>query len=176
MNKRKLRATLLTFVPCYVFWLLLTMSLAPGELIAGVVVCGIAAWFSAGFFVQNEHDAARMLHPWRVLKLLFYFICIFSWEIVKANWAMAVTVLLNRPVKQAIVRVPVRELTDDYALATLADCITLTPGTITIDVAEEEDGSRCMYVQWLIMETEDNEAAGEIIKGRMEKWIRRAWK
>ena len=36
-----------------------------------------------------------------------------------------------------------------------------------------EDGKISMYVQWLIMETDDAEKAGEIIKGRMEKWIGR---
>ena len=57
-------------------------------------------------------------------------------------------------------------------LALLADCITLTPGTITLDVIKEDDVIS-MYVQWLIMESEDAEEAGEIIKGRMEKWIGR---
>lgn len=175
MGKRRLRSILLTFVPCYLFWLLLTMSLAPGELIAGAVICAAAAWFSSNFFVHSEHDAARMLNPWRMLKLLFYFVCIFLWEVLKSNWAMAKTVLLNRPIKQAIVRVPVRGITDDYALAILADCITLTPGTITMEAADGDEGV-CLYVQWLSMETEDQEAAGEMIKGRMEKWIRRVWK
>lgn len=175
MGKR-LRSILLTFIPCYIFWLLLTMSLEVKELIYGLIICGLTAWFASGFFVHNENDTARMMNPWRIVKLAFYLVVILGWEIVKANWSMAKTVLLNKPIKQAIIRVPVRGLEDDYALALLADSITLTPGTITIDVADEPDGGHCMYVQWLTMETEDNEKAGEIIKGRMEKWIRRVWK
>ena len=175
MGKR-IQKIVLTFIPCYVFWLLLTMSLQVRELVYGVIVCGLTAWFASGFFVQDEKGVGRMYHPWRLVKLVFYLVVILGWEIVKANWNVAKIVLLGKPLKQAIVRVSVEGVEDDYALALLADSITLTPGTITIDVADEPDGSKCMYVQWLVMETEDNEAAGEIIKGRMEKWIRRVCK
>ena len=54
MQKRRLRSIIITFIPCYLFWLLLTMSLEARELLLGVLVCGITAWFSSGFFVQNE--------------------------------------------------------------------------------------------------------------------------
>lgn len=174
MHKRRLRSILATFIPCYLFWLLLTMSLAPVELISGAVVCGVTAWFSSGFFIQNEAAAFKLYYPVRIAMLVFYFVVIFSQELIKANISMAKAVLFNQPLKQAIVKVPVRGITNYYALAVLADCITLTPGTITMDVAQEGDDIY-MYVQWLIMETEDNEEAGEIIKGRMEKWIRRIW-
>ena len=173
MGKR-LRNIVLTFIPCFVFWLLLTMSVEVKELIYGVIVCGIAAWFSSGFFMESEKEATRMMHPWRIVKLVFYLVFVLGWEILKANWAM--TVLLNKTVRQAVVRVKVKGLEEDNALALLADSITLTPGTITLDVADEPEGGCCMYVQWLTMDTEDNEAAGEAIKGRMEKWIRRVWK
>ena len=172
----RIQKIILTFIPCFVFWLLLTMSLEVKELIYGVIICGVAAWFASGFFAEENKTVSRMFHPWRLVKLLFYLVVILGWEIVKANWNMAKAVLGNKPLKQAIIRVNVEGLEDDYALALLADSITLTPGTITIDVAEEPDGGKCMYVQWLVMETEDREAAGEIIKGRMEKWIRRVCK
>ena len=56
----------------------------------------------------------------------------------------------------------------------MADCIMLRAGTITLDEIREGDVIS-MYVQWMIMETEDAEEAGEIIKGRMEKWIGRVF-
>lgn len=176
MGKRRLGSILITFVLCFVFWMLLTMSVAPKELISGVIICGIAAWFSSGFFVQNDRQSKHMLNPWRWIKLVFYFVVIFFGEVIKANLAMVKTVFSGKPLKQAIIRIPVNGLEDEYALGILADCITLTPGTITIDVAYDENGDTCMYVHWIIMESEDREKAGEIIKGRMEKWLRRAWK
>lgn len=175
MKIRRFRSILATFIPCYLFWMLLTMSLETKELLYGVAVCGLTAWFASGFFIQNEATAFKLLNPVRIVLLLIYFCFIFMWELIKANCAMAKTVLTGRRLKQCIIKVPVHGITDYYGLAVLADCITLTPGTITMEVSREED-QIFMYVQWLIMETEDPEAAGEIIKGRMERWIGRIWR
>lgn len=172
MKKRRIRSILITFVPCYLFWLLLTMSFAPSELLGGLAVCGITAWFSSGFFVQNESRAGRMMNPRRIGLLIYYLLFVFSKEVVKSNWAMAKAVFGRKPLKQAIVKVPVHGVTDYYGLALLSDCITLTPGTVTMDVLKEND-EYFLYVQWLIMESDDPEEAGEIIKGTMEKWIGR---
>ena len=172
MKKRRLGAIIITFIPCFLFWLLLTMSFEANELISGVLVCLVTAWFSSGFFVQNEKTMGRLLNPVHIIELIYYMTCVFSVELVKSNWAMAKAVFTGTKLKQAIVKIPVHRVTNYYGLALLADCITLTPGTITMDVIDE-DGEISMYVQWLIMETEDAEEAGEIIKGRMEKWIGR---
>lgn len=170
MNKRSFASVAATFILCFVFWLLLTMSLEPAELLGGVVVCGITAWFSAGFFIQSDKGILNRLNVFRWLRFVGYlFFCLLP-EIIKANINMAKIVLKNIPLKQCIIKVPVHGITDFYGLALLADSITLTPGTITTDVSWE-DGQYYMYVQWLIMESEDPEEAGEIIKGRMERWI-----
>ena len=174
MQKRRLSSMVITFIPCYLFWLLLTMSLDPVELMLGALVCGITAWFSSGFFVQGGQQRGRLLNPIHFAEFIWFFVAVFSVELVKSNWAMAKTVLTGKKLKQAIVKVPVHGITDLYGLAVLADCITLTPGTITMDVIKEGEVIS-MYVQWLIMETEDAEEAGEIIKGRMEKWIGRVF-
>ena len=76
-------------------------------------------------------------------------------------------------VNPGIVKVPV-DLKHDYAEAMLANSITLTPGTITLDIAEQ-DGQTYYYIHWIDVAEQDRVKAGEIIKGRMEKWIRRIW-
>ena len=172
MQKRRLSSIIIPFIPCYLVWMLLPMSVAPKELMLGVLVCGITAWFSSGFFVQGGEQRGRLLNPLHLAELIWYFVAVFSVELVKSNWAMAKTVFTGKKLKQAIVKVPVHGVTDPYGLALLADCITLTPGTITLDVIKEDDVIS-MYVQWLIMESDEAEEAGEIIKGRMEKWIGR---
>ncbi|MDO4284294.1 MAG: Na+/H+ antiporter subunit E [Eubacteriales bacterium] len=171
-HKRYLQAVLITFIPCYLFWLLLTMSLDAKELLMGLVVCLLAAAFSANFFSQNGARAFRFLSPLRIVRMLVFFCGVFMWELWKTNCSMVKYVLLGKPFHQAIVKVEVKGIEGDYGLAMLADCITLTPGTITMDVAQE-DGRTYFYVHWMDMESGDPEQAGELIKGRLEKWIGR---
>lgn len=170
--KTSIKGVIATFIPCMIFWLLLTMSLSPRELIGGVIVSLAAAIFTARFFAHSE--PYKMLNPVRLAMLVFYLCTVFFWEVIKANVAMAVTVLGNKPIHQGIVKVPVEGITNYYALALLADCITLTPGTITMDVIDE-NGKISMYVNWLTVTETDRVKAGEAIKGRMERWIRRIW-
>ena len=96
------------------------------------------------------------------------------WELLKANWDMAKRCYGGcKNVNPGLVKVPV-ELEGDYAQAQLANCITLTPGTITMDISEE-DGQMYYYIHWIDV-TCDGAEAGEVIKGRMERWLRRIWK
>ena len=175
MKDNKFSAWLSTFIFCFLFWLLLTWSVALREILIGLVVSAVVAAVSARFFIQK--DAFYLYHPVRLLTLIFYLVIIFPIEVIKANIAMAAIVLSPdlKNYKPGIIRVPAAEKPKSlYGQALLSNCITLTPGTITMDVIKEDDVIS-MYVQWLIMESEDAEEAGEIIKGRMEKWIGRVF-
>ena len=172
MRKTKAPAVVATFVVCFAFWLLLTWSFSIQELIAGAVVSLAAALFSARFFIHEK--AFWLANPAKFFVGLFYWACIFPGELIKANVRMAKLVLGGcKDVKPGIVKIP-SELESDYGRAALANSITLTPGTITMEIAEEQ-GQAQYYVHWIEAES-DGAEAGEAIKGRMEKWIRRFWK
>ena len=92
--KTSIKGVIATFIPCMIFWLLLTMSLAPRELIGGVVVSLAAAIFTARFFVHSE--PYKLLNPVRMLMLIFYLSTVFFWEIInrlKAAGAEGILVL-----------------------------------------------------------------------------------
>ena len=78
-----------------------------------------------------------------------------------------------KKVNPGIVKVPV-DLKSDYAQAALANSITLTPGTITMDIAEE-DGQTYYYIHWIDVQKPSGKEAGDAIKGTLEKWLRRVW-
>ncbi len=172
MRKTKAPAVIAAFVVCFAFWLLLTWSFSIQELIAGAVVSLAAALFSARFFIHEK--AFWFCNPAKLFTGLFYWVCVFPGELIRANLHMAKLVLSGcKNLKPGIVKIPV-DLKSDYGQAALANSITLTPGTITMEIAEEE-GQTNYYVHW-IEAASDGEEAGEAIKGRMEKWIRRFWK
>ncbi len=179
MQKTRFPAVLSTFVVCFAFWVLLTWPFEPGtwqpkiqELAAGAVVSLAAALFSARFFIHEK--SFRLLHPRRLVCLIVYPF-VFLFELLKANLDMAGRCFGGcRRINPGIVKVPV-DLPGDYAEAMLANSITLTPGTITLDIAEE-DGKDYYYIHWIDVTETDPVKAGDAIKGRMEKWIGRIWK
>ena len=171
-----------TAIVLYIFWLVITGQLAAiftGEanvqtLILGVVVAVVCALFSSKFFI---HESPFYLYnPARLLTLLVYCLGAFMIELTKANIDVAKRALSPKlPVNPGIVKVPVG-LKSEYGLSMLANSITLTPGTITMDVAEDTNGQNWFYIHWIDVAETDHEKAGDAIKGTLEKWVGRIWK
>ena len=154
-----------------VVWVLITWSFAIQELAAGALVSLATAVFCSRFFVHG--DSVRFFNPVKIFGLLGYSFTFFS-ELIKANVNMAKIVYGGcKAMKPGIVRVPTA-MQSDYGLALLSDSITLTPGTITMDVAEEE-GKNYLYIHWIDVTAESGEAAGDAIKGTLEKGTRRVF-
>ena len=180
MKKATLPGIISTAIVCYVFWLLLTGQLvdlikgepAPQMLIAGAIVSIGVALFTARFFIHEK--AFYLFNPVRIFALIGY-IFVFLIELTKANIDVARRALSPKlPVNPGIVKVPV-ELKSEYGESMLANSITLTPGTITMDIAEQDEKT-WYYIHWIDVTATDPAEAGEIIKGRLERGIRRFWK
>ena len=60
------------------------------------------------------------------------------------------------------------KLKSKFARALLANSITLTPGTVTVDLHEDE-----LLVHWLSVRADDQRKSAEIIKGSVEKQLGR---
>lgn len=171
MQKTRFPAVLSTFTMCFGFWILLTWSFSAQELIAGVIVSFAVALFSARFFIHER--PFRFFNPVKGFTALFYLVFVFIWELIKANWDMAKRCYGGcKRVNPGIVKIPV-DLKGDYAQAQLGNHITLTPGTMTMDIAEQ-DGQTYYYIHWVDV-VADGAEAGDMIKGTMEKWLRRIW-
>ncbi len=173
MRNTSFPAVLATFAVSYVFWIALTWSFSAQQLIIGAVVCLAVALFSAQFFIHE--NAGWLANPARVFSMLAYWLCTFPVELVKANVDMAKRCFGGcKDINPGIVKVPV-ELKSNYGQAALANSITLTPGTITLDITEEEDGQRYFYIHWIDVKSADPLEAGEAIKGKLERGLRRVW-
>ncbi len=171
MKKASLGAWLSTFLLCFAFWLLITLSLDPQKLIAGAAVCLIASLFCARFFIHES--PFHLLRPARFFTLLAYVFWVFPIELVKANWDVAKRALSPAlPIRPGIVKVP-SAMRGEYGQAMLANSITLTPGTITMDVAEDEAGQVWYYIHWIDVADGTPAEQGETIKGTLEKWVGR---
>ena len=171
MRKTTFPAVLSTFVVCFAFWILLTWSFTVQELAAGAVVSMAVALFSARFFIHEK--AGWFFNPAKFFRLLGYWLFTFPVELIKANVDMAKRCFTGcRNINPGIVKVPVG-LKSDYGQAALANSITLTPGTITMDIAEQ-DGQTYYYIHWIDVTASGTEA-GDAIKGNLEKGLKGVW-
>lgn len=136
------------------------------EFIAGVIVAVAIAAITAGNF---EGAGLRYFHPRRVAYFIA-FLFIFLIEMIKANLNMAKIVLSPKlPVKPGIVEIET-ELKQPSARLFLGNAITLTPGTMTLDYKDNK-----AYIHWVYVESEDSKKAGEIIKGKFEKFLKEVY-
>ena len=181
MKKATFPAILSTAIVCFIFWLLVTGQLAAlieGEpaaqvLVAGAVVSIGVALFSAKFFIHER--PFYLLHPRRLGLMIVYCLPVFLWELLKANCDVAFRALSPKlRINPGIVKVPV-DLKSEYSQSMLANSITLTPGTITMDVTEE-DGQTYYYIHWIDVTAPSGKEAGDAIKGTLEKGVGRVFK
>jgi multicomponent Na+:H+ antiporter subunit E len=71
------------------------------------------------------------------------------------------------PIRPGIVKVKMT-LKSDLARTLLANSITMTPGTITVDIIDDY-----LYIHWIYVRSEDPEVYTRIITGAFEKYIKR---
>ena len=156
--------TLALFILTFLFWMLLTLDLSLANLVTGAVAALITSLLFAKYFFEK---VVKFIQPLRYFWLLVY-LFIFTWECIKANFDVAYRVLHPAmPIKPGIVKVKM-DLKSDFARTMLANSITMTPGTITVDIIDD-----ALYVHWIYVRSEDPEAYSQIIAGKFEKYIKK---
>ena len=159
---------LILFVSGFIVWLLLTWPPKFQEVIAGVFAAGLVSFLTGTLFVKRPH---LFRHLRRYLWFLYYFV-FFVWECFKANIDVAYRVLHpRRPLKPGIVKVHTK-FKSDTALTFLANSITLTPGTLTVDIDPEQ---KVLYVHWIDVKTQDSQEATKRIVERFEKILEKVF-
>lgn len=152
------------FILSLVFWLLLTFKLTVPNIIVGSIASIICSLFFGRFFVTNVY---KLLQPQRYFWFIIYLI-IFIWECIKANLDVAYRVLHPAmPIRPGIVKVKTI-LKSDMAKMLLANSITMTPGTISVDIIDDY-----LYIHWIYIRSEDPEVYTKIITGAFEKYIKK---
>ncbi len=125
-----MRAFALVFCACLVFWLLLSGHVSALDLAMGVAASALVT------FANRDIEGVSELLRWTP-RLLAYLPWLLK-EIWVANVQVVKLVLDPAlPIDPVIVRLPTR-FSSDFARTALANSITLTPGTITLDVEGEE--------------------------------------
>ena len=146
----------------FIVWLLLTWTLNWQNLVAGGFVAIVVGLVFGNLFVD---ELIKVFQPQRWFWELVY-IPIFTWEMAKANFDVAYRVLHPKlPITPGIVKVKTK-LKTEMGKVFLANSITLTPGTFTVDLKDE-----FLYIHWINVRYRDIEEATQDIVGRFEKYL-----
>lgn len=131
-------------------WLLLTGQFTPANFVFGFGLTYLLLWFFQRAIGADQQSAQRAAYFRRVGQLI-RFSLFFLKELIVANLRVARDVLRFRPQMQpAVVTLPLTDFSD-AEVTMLANFITLTPGTLSLDVIDGvapngHDGSRLLQV------------------------------
>ena len=152
------------FILSLIFWIMLTFEFTISNLIVGATAAIITSLIFTRFFVKNVY---KLIQPHRYFWFIIY-LFVFIWECIKANIDVAYRVLHPAmPIRPGIVKVKTT-LKSDMAKMLLANSITMTPGTISVDIIDDY-----LYIHWIYISSDDPEVYTGIITGSFEKYIKR---
>jgi len=161
-----MKSKLILFLSIYVMWLGLTWPPEPQHVFTGIIVACIVAYLLGDVFVKRPHIFA---HPKRYLWFL-YFILVFVLEYIKASLEAIFIIIQPRiNIKPGIVKVKTK-LKTDVGLTFLANAITLTHGTLSVDIDKK---AGFIYIHWIDVKAQDVEKATKIIVKRLENILAR---
>jgi multicomponent Na+:H+ antiporter subunit E len=114
------------------------------HLVVGFIVGYLILWWLRPLIGPSAY--------FRKLPLAISFIAFFIWELVKSNLRVAWDVVTPSAYRQpAIIAVPLDAKTDEE-ITLLAVLITLTPGSLSIDVSQDK---RVLYVHGMFVDDAD---------------------
>jgi multicomponent Na+:H+ antiporter subunit E len=171
-----MRAFLTTTSVCFIIYLLFTIGSGTDvagqwsylEIAVGILLSVIVGFAARTVFIKKSY---RMLNPARWVLFLVYLIGPFLVALTKANLDVAYRVITGK-INPGIVKIS-PGLSTDLGITMLANSITLTPGTLSVDIDEETND---LYVHWInvnpkALETKPVECS--YICGKFPQWVRR---
>lgn len=145
----------------FAVWVMLTDFSSQEMIFGGATALLIVFLFHSRLAVLGDVK----LNP-RSLVYMVMYLFVFMWELLKSNIDVALRVISPKlPINPGIVKVKTR-LKSPLGRAFLANSITLTPGTLTVEMKDEY-----FYIHWIDVTSDDIEGATESIVSNFEKYL-----
>jgi multicomponent Na+:H+ antiporter subunit E len=163
-NKRNIPLQFLNlWMTLLLIWVIANGTLAPDFLITGVVISAAIALAFASF--ARVYSVIR----WSP-KVIFYYLIylgVFLIELTKANINVMRLVFSPRiKIEPGIVEIKT-ELKSPIGRLALANSITLTPGTLVVDIKDDS-----LFIHWINVSATDPVGATQEISARFEKYLK----
>ena len=132
--KKKKKISLFLYTVMMMFWLILIPSYTIENIIAGLLTCLGALWFSSELLIEEEQAS---IYTKKGIILYFRYVYHLTIEIVKANIDVAKIVLSTKmDIQPHFFKVPLH-VHKDLNKVIYANAITLTPGTLSVDIEDD---------------------------------------
>ena len=159
MKTKHIINIILSSIVLVILYILWTHSFEPGNL----VIIGITALIVSIGFVRS--DVLLSLAPQRIFYAVTFVGYLFV-SIIKSNFDVAGRVIQkNIPIKPGIVKVRTK-LKSKVGRMILANSITLTPGTLSVDVKDDY-----FFIHWIDVSSTDVDKASAAIVAGFEKYL-----
>ncbi|TVP84969.1 MAG: Na+/H+ antiporter subunit D [Acholeplasmataceae bacterium] len=137
----------LMFVSLLIFWLILAARFDWTTIIAGFFVSLLIVFYNLDLIFNNQEATTLTV---RALKALIVLVFVLVFNVIKANFQVAKIVLSPKmPIHPGFktIRQPLKK---ELNQALFGNAITLTPGTLTVDMNQDEiiiHGLRVEHIQ-----------------------------
>ena len=161
-----MKSRIVLFIIGFGVWMLLTWPPDIQHAIVGLAVAAFVAFLTGDLFTKRPH------HFGQITRYLWfcYYVPLFLWECLKANIDVALRVTdPHLPIRPGIVKVKT-SLKSDTGLTFLANSITLTPGTLCVDIDPVEGA---LYIHWIDVRSQDINKATQLIVNKFESVLKR---
>jgi len=162
----------IVFVFSFLFYLLLTVGSgelilwSSGEILFGLIFSVLTALLIKKLFsIVEVTPTFALFNPKRWFLLLVYVTGPFFVSMIKANLDVAYRVITGK-IRPGIVKIP-SGLKTDFGVSMLANSITLTPGTLSVDIDKKNN----LYVHWIYVKNKKPKTRD--VCSDFPKWIRR---
>ncbi len=163
-----------TWVTLMVFWIVISTNTTPENLSLGAAVTLLIAIFMRDLLTDDIRRSGHIVEKILYFSLVYLpqYLVIMAFRLLESNLRVAKNVIFM-DINPGIVKIKT-DLHSDTGITILANSITLTPGTLTLDV-KKKLGETYLYVHWINLETLNRERAGEKIKGDIEEWLKKVF-
>ncbi|ASJ10574.1 cation:proton antiporter [Thermococcus sp. P6] len=162
----------LTWIALFSFWIIISANTVLENLIVGGVATFTISLFMYGMLTDDIRRSGHIVEKilYIALFVIPQYVFIMAFRLIESNFKVAKHAILM-DINPGIVKIKT-DLHSDTGITILANSITLTPGTLTLDV-DKKLGETYLYVHWIDVETLNREKAGEKIKGDIEGWLKK---
>lgn len=164
-----MKRRLIVYMGLPVIWCLVSGQVTIGSIFLGFIFGVIVVQPFSTLYRLDE--VVTPTGDWlaKIPKKFVYFYVLIK-EIIKANIVVAKIVLSPKiDIKPGIIRVPIRTKTN-IGITGIANTITLTPGTLTVDISDDESA---LFVHSI--DATDPQGVRDSIRDDLEKYVLEAF-